>query len=363
MDGARNSVLTQAVAQVQACAHRYASEIPGRGYPRDLVAMGPNGSGCLDSELSRGRNRSVRVDYEAAPQDSGRVPSYTVTTRATVGAGKRAKAFGDASGVIRKGDEIAEPQQMRIVHGSLRRINVVRACAEAWREGSSVASYPRTMGNLAFPATLSPRERERLELLGCPVGALEDSPSQGSTPVNVLTYTALGDVDPITDYVVELRPRTYAVDGITSIRATARGRAHVTRENRPATEQDPAVPYCAYDLRDHACAAYPGGITPDVELMTDSVVVPGVPFRVVVRDRRPADRIDAPYQAGFECGYDPSTGRGRQPGFTPALETTCRLDRANRNGEFGIVRAWVRNRAGSIVILAHTARLAPQPPP
>jgi hypothetical protein len=351
-----DSVLTESVAQVQACAHRYASEVPGRGYPRDLVAMGPNGTGCLNVELARGRNRSVQIDYDAAPPEGGTVPSYTVTTRARVGDEKRAKAYGDASGVIRKGEEIEEPRQMRIVHGSLYRINVVRACAEAWRAGSSTGSYPRTIGNLGFPGTLSQQERERLELLGCPFGALQETRPPGTAPVNLLTYRPVGDVDPITDYVVEIRPQTYAVDGTASYRATARGGVHVTFDNRAATDADQIVPHCEYDARDHTCATHPGGRAPDVALSMDTVAAPGIPFRVAVRDRRSADRVDAPYQAGFECGPDPR-GRSRRPAFSFALESTCKLDRSPGSGDVGIVRAWVRDRAGSIVILTDTVRL------
>jgi hypothetical protein len=359
-----DSVMRESVVRVQACAHQYHTRNPTRGYPPDLRSMGPDpsGSGCLPARFASGRPGRARVEYvAAAPDATGAIPSFTVTARVDKGPkGLPIAAFGDTSGVLRAGRDSVAPPSLRVEHGALHVIRNIRACAEIFRQRSATGSYPRALADLQSVTATPGGKADSLALLGCTPTNYARWNTRGIGTTTRLDFAPIVGSDPVTDYAVDYRPHIYAVDGIRGYRATARGPVRVTKDDRPATDSDPVVPPCEYELGDHVCAPLPGGIAPEVALDLDTSAFFGVPFRVAVRDLRPPSRRDAAYQATIECSHRPYTDSARPPReFNFVLERECVLntDTPRQWSDRALVRAWVRDRAGSVVVLIDTVRV------
>jgi len=66
-----------ALHTVRGCAWAWADAHPGAGYPPDLAALGPQGSGCLDARLAQGDADPHRIVYSPAVADAaGRIPAF-----------------------------------------------------------------------------------------------------------------------------------------------------------------------------------------------------------------------------------------------------------------------------------------------
>lgn len=361
-----DSVMQEAVVRVQACALDHVRRYPDRGYPPDLAAMGPApGTECLARDFASGRKGRVQVTYEPGPRDgTGRVGAYRVVTRADAGDhGEPKMAYGDTAGFLRAGLGSADPATLPVIGGSLRTMHVMRACAEVYRQRHPIEGYPRSPKGFA---RLQGEVGERdAALVGCNPWLIpvRDSSRFSAGPLRV-TYVATQGVDvgPVTDYVIELRPAIYAVHGIRSYRVTARGPVRMTREDRGATEQDAVVPPCEYDLGDFTCAPLPGGLTPAATLDAAESATGGVPFRVAVTDLRTPEQRDAPYQTSIECNSKISRYMDPPPasdtyGFALAWDCAIPPKEYAAWPDRALVRVWVRDRAGSVVLLTDTVRV------
>jgi hypothetical protein len=77
----RNDAAAKAlVARIAECARSFAAAHPERGYPADLVSLGPRGSGCLPEQAET--QGGFRFVYLASPPDrEGRRPSFSACGR------------------------------------------------------------------------------------------------------------------------------------------------------------------------------------------------------------------------------------------------------------------------------------------
>lgn len=345
-----DSLMKASIARVQSCAVAFAAR--NGTYPPSLASMGPSpaGDGCLDDEYATGRLDPVTLAYvPAAPDGAGRIDAYHVLAEGNIGFdhGERRMAFGDESGIIRAGDSAATPEALPVIHGGMRAVAAVRACAEFYRFTDSSGAYPRDSKSL-FVNDPRPTGEEKLRWLGC---FPTDFPrfDTSSRAWNLATYVPVGDATRPTDYVLEIRPRVYGVTGVRSIRATARGPAHATLENRAATEQDPIVPSCMYDLGDGTCAPEPGGVPARIRLIVADSVAAGDTLRIEIVDPRPAAEQRYPYQYHVRCNFQPYSDPMEPPAtysFSTLATCIANGEKTTDGGKIGI-RVWVRDHTGS----------------
>ena len=347
-----DSVMRGSVPRIQACA--VASSQRNGGYPASLMAMGPppSGDGCLDTRYASGKVGRVSVSYRPGSADpAGRVPAYQVFARANSGLedGEPQMAFGDQSGILRAGDSADTPAKLKIIHGGMLVVRSVRACAEHYRHRVSPDSaYP------SIPKELYPRYQgeeeteENLRSLGCSP-SIFPSFNPGSRSWNVGTYTPVGDSARPTDYVLEIRPRVYGVTGVRSIRTTARGPVYSTVENRAATDADPLVPPCAYEVEDGHCAPDPGGVRARVDVVLPDTATAGEAFSVTAVDRRPASDRNHSYQYRVMCKHRMYVDREPPATYTlsPSAHCTAEPESQSGSGNPVWIRVWVRDYAGT----------------
>jgi hypothetical protein len=358
---AAHVTLRDAISRVQACAHRYAVAQPARGYPPNLGAMGPAGTGCLDESFVVGKVGDVSVAYVSDPADAtGRVPGFVVTTRGITGDdGTIQVGYGDTSGFVRAGADGVAPESLPLSDDAMPRLRALRNCAERYRELHPNEGYPRSLE--AFGPLTEDSGREASLFVGCESNLTREVSNASLNQFTHLVYTPLGSNQPVSDYVVELRPIVYGARGIRSYRATARGPVRVTLDDRPATDADPVMRECDYDLSDFTCAPPVGGIAPVAELVVNERIQRDVPFVVAVRDLREASvQRAAPYRVLVECNVRGAVHERWQPpvaaDFGTAREARCLIERGKpfSDGDQLTMRAWVLDRAGSMTILEVT---------
>lgn len=346
-----DSVMRTSIPRVQACALSYRHDT-GK-YPAALGQLGPapSGSGCLERSYATGRVGQVRLTYTPREDRSG----YQILARGTKGPrGEPMMAFGDETGIVRAGKVTDSVTNLPVIHGGMVGLRAVRACAEYVR--AVTGAYGARPGGI-YALRLKGDEEEDLIRLGCAehrYPSFDTAQRMGNRGI----YTPIEKDGAIVDYVLEIRPRVYGIDGVRSIRTTSHGPVHATVENRPASEADPVVPPCAYDVGDGLCAPEPGGIRPRFEVVFPDSARFDVPVVATVRDlREPAtDAVRYQYQA--ECGR---TGihTDRPSGvytFSPTVQCVFPRDADMTSSVW--MRVWVRDRAGSEVAVRRAIPLA-----
>jgi hypothetical protein len=354
-----DSVMRAAIPRVQACAVSFA--VRRGGYPPSLAAMGPapEGDGCLDASHASGRLGRVTLDYRpTAPDSAGRIREYEVTAQGNIGfeRGEPQIAIGDETGIVRAGPFASLPSGLRIIHGGMQEVRGIRACAELHRLRDSLGSYPRDWQKRA-PILETDSHDEHIRWLGC-----RDGYAVGFDPTvktrSLATYTPLGDPMRPSDYIVEMRPRVYGVTGVRSLRMRSRGRVHSTVEDRPATDEDPVVPECAYNLGDSTCAPAPGGIPARVDVIIPDTVAAGETFTVDIIDLRPDRERDHPYQYRVLCNYRRFSDPPEPPSsYDVSSSAQCVADPERSQSGYVNVRVWIRDYATTESSLYRRARL------
>ena len=223
-------------------------------------------------------------------------------------------------------------------------VRTIRACANLRRLAHPSTGYPRDWRDI-YEVRETDTQDESMRWLGCGHGSAASAVNFDSSYRRIVEahYTPVGD-STVTDYVLEIRPRVYGITGVRSIRTTARGPVHTTVENRAATEEDPVVPVCAYEIGDQTCAPEPGGVPANVDVMLPDTVAHGDTFAVKIIDERPAPRRDRPYQYAVLCNYR-KFGDPPQPPVTYSFSPPTRCVADSTRAEYGwvIVRVWIRD--------------------
>ena len=335
------------VVRAQRCAIEYAAQ--RQAYPASLAAMGSPGTGCLEDKQASGTLGKITLRYIAPRTETG----FVLLASAPVGpdSGETRLVYADETGILRKGDEVPDPAALPPVQGGMHSVRALRACAEIFRQQKSARYYPATWREL-FDVREPDPTLERNRWLGCSFqqGTSITFDTTQSRTANIGTYRPLGDSLQPSDYALEIRPRRYGIDGVRSILATARGRVHSTVEDRPANETDPVVPECAYDPGDGSCAPAPGGIAARVDVSLPDTVAVGDTFTVVIRDARPAEERDRPYQYHVQCNFRRYADPPEPPAsdaFTEASTARCVVDGDRTDAGYSAIRVWVRDYATS----------------
>jgi hypothetical protein len=344
-----DSVMRSSVARVQACAVAFARE--HGGYPASLAEMGPrpSGTGCLDEAHAAGKIGAVTLKYVAAAPDSvGLRRAFQVFSSGHVGYqhGEPWMAFGDETGIFRSGDSAATPSAIEVIHGGMLPVRTIRACANLRRLAHPATGYPRDWNDV-YEVRETDTQDANMRWLGCYYGDRASYVNLDTTHAKVIhgaRYTPIGD-SVVTDYVLEIRPRIYGVTGVRSLRTTARGPVHTTVEDRAATDDDPVVPTCAYEIGDQTCAPEAGGVPASVDVVIPDTVAHGDTFAVKITDTRPPSRVNHPYQYAVLCNYRKFAVNMPKPpttySFTPPAQ--CVADSTRAESGWVIVRVWVRD--------------------
>lgn len=364
-DSATRGALRRAVFRVEACAIGYALAHPDSGYPPSLAAMGPAGQKCLDKRLATGRPKGLLVEYEPAPPNAGRIPSFIVRAQATrkkPASGEFRTAIGDTSGLV--GEQMSTDSATRIdMRGEMiDRVAQLRTCAllvRAEHPDRPVASSIKEMA-----ARLGHIGRGDLRGYFCNSGTLKHSARleerdslwmwEGYTG----SYTAVRDGSGrLSDFEIVARPLAYGESGVRSYFVRSDGPMHVTLADRAATPSDAVVPACEYGERWYdpprytgtgVCARMPSVERPAVVLVHDTVARLGQPITVAIRDKSdPTRPADSTYEHHLACGTTP--GAWMPPESAPGIfrvgsELVCVVD----------VGAWGAAAADTLHIVLHT---------
>ena len=363
-----DSVMRSSVARVQACAVAFAKE--RGGYPASLAEMGPppSGNGCLDAAHATGKLGAVTLTYVVGTPDSAGIRrTFQVFSSGHIGYdhGEPWMSFGDETGIFRSGDSAATPSAIRVIHGGMLAVRMIRACANLRRLAHPSTGYPRDWNDV-FEVRETDTQDANMQWLGCYYGdpaSYVNLDTTHATVVRGARYTPVGD-SVVTDYVLEIRPRIYGVTGVRSIRTTAHGPVHTTVEDRSATDDDPVVPTCAYVIGDQTCAPEAGGVPASVDVVIPDTVAHGQTFAVKITDTRPATRDKKPYQYAVLCNYRKFAVNMPKPpasySFTPP--TQCVADSTKAEGGWVVVRVWVRDYSTTETSIYRRAHLPVVPP-
>jgi len=246
--------------RVQNCLYWYESEHPNEGFPRDLAAVGPVGTGCFDTTAMTGTLAHSRVRYAAsAPDSTGRVTGFwLVAEPMTEDAFWRKQYYADESGVLYYADLLGRDDSMfyhrkapdsplpppgdllEIVDSPVAELRRVQQCLRTPDEYRP-AGYPLRLENRGCAKTewinvdgdmfLSVSSRFASSVIG------------GTYSLVYRTRRALTETT-AAGYVIEARPAQFGVDGVRSYWTDELGRIHWTRENRAATATDPVIEEC-----------------------------------------------------------------------------------------------------------------------
>lgn len=139
----------RAVHEIVRCAWAWADAHSARGFPPDLAALGPAGSGCLDEQTVKGELAAHHLSYQPAIKSpSGRVELFDVCAAAQ----RRPRGGGNTYVVDESGlFLIAQPRNVE---------EAPPGCAEAWGKGPRRAKHCLVTG--ADPASGHPREARAL---------------------------------------------------------------------------------------------------------------------------------------------------------------------------------------------------------
>jgi hypothetical protein len=340
----RFGTIESAVFRVQGCAAQYASTYPDQGYPLTLAAMGPGGQNCVDGPTAAGRDRNgVAITYEAEYDDRARVPTFIITARGRA-YGEAETIVGDPSGLARAGS---------VVFGeSLFKVSFARNCLELFR-----AWFP----DRPFPASLVDLARAMKGRNDGPPGArlfggctlIGDSSSSEAERVaefvtrgaHRLSYRPNGK----DDYVLEVRPIRYGETAVRSYTMRRGGAVHVTLLDRPATDDDPQVTACEYEV-DEDCVFLPGA-PPVVAFVHDTVVVRGLPYRLAAGDPPPpAPALDPSLHFSFECYAGSPLQRSLPSEIGADRQRTCPQPPSWRKDGRVVVRLWTIDRTGAVSV-------------
>jgi len=246
--------------RVQNCLYWYESEHPNGGFPRDLAALGPAGTGCFDTTSMTGTLAHSRVRYVAsAPDSTGRVPGFWLVAEPTSeDAFWRKQYYADESGVVYYADLLGRDDSMfyhrkapdsplpppgellEIVDSPVAELRRIQACLRK-RDEYRGPGYPMRLQDRGCATTewitadgdmfLSVFSRFPNDVIG------------GTYSIVYRPHRALTE-STAAGYVMELRPAHFGVDGVRSYWTDDLGRIHWTRENRAATAADPVIEEC-----------------------------------------------------------------------------------------------------------------------
>ncbi|HEX9596531.1 MAG TPA: hypothetical protein VF982_06595 [Anaerolineales bacterium] len=99
----RESLALGAVRNINDCANRYATAHPEEGFPANLGALGPAGTGCLQKRFVNSKDFDYEIHYTPGrPNDQAIITTYTVTARPIrYGRSGVLGHFSNESGVVR----------------------------------------------------------------------------------------------------------------------------------------------------------------------------------------------------------------------------------------------------------------------
>ena len=254
-----NVDVRQLLRRVQNCLYWYESQHPNDGFPRNLAAVGPLGSGCFDTTAMTGTLAHSRVRYApSAPDSTGRVTGFWLVAEPTSeDALWRKQYYADESGVVYYADLLGRDDSMfyhrkapdsplpppgdllEIVDSPARDLLAIQKCLHR------SAGY----GEIVYPI--------RLEAPGCTNLAWVDADGDmffsvstrfGDPVTYSLIYRPRHALTATTaeGYVLEARPAHFGVDGVRSYWTDDLQRIHWTRENRAATPNDPVIEACDF---------------------------------------------------------------------------------------------------------------------
>lgn len=140
----------RALHEIVRCAWAFSDADPGRGFPPDLGALGPDGMGCLDPRTARGELAGHRLRYVPGVADAeGRVTLFDLCAQGLRRPRGGGNTYGmDETGLLR----LAQP---------LGFDDAPPDCASAWGSGArrakhcllgagdAIAGYPRDATGLA----------------------------------------------------------------------------------------------------------------------------------------------------------------------------------------------------------------------
>jgi hypothetical protein len=252
----------KALLRLTGCVQGYAARDSLAGYPRDLAAVGPRGTGCLADSLVAGRAGPYRLTYlPAAATGTGHTAGYRASAQflATASAAvRRAASSGRPIGYVTDASGAVYQSAMPSPDGASVRPdttlvapmigNVVRVLAAA--HDCLGGAYRRGLQ----PARGFPRELHERPIGNCLLnGNTSNSTTVNEAPFAVLrlTYVAGRVVAPDSvprTFVLEARPLAYPLTGARSFLVDESGRIHSTAADRAATRGDPTVQQCELDV-------------------------------------------------------------------------------------------------------------------
>jgi hypothetical protein len=346
--------------RIQRCALQYAEQHPDAGFPPAVAAMGPDGTKCLAHDDVAAEHTGYTVLYVPAPaEEDGRIPSFVV--RGTANSDPRAGIFsvwGDSSATLRRGyvvgDEMSVPGD-----GIPVQLQSIRDCAEAMRADSDI---PTTIGQL-LAATKQITNRASYASRGCQGGGVSvagDSVQAAWFAQEKgyrLSYARVGD-----RYRIEGRPAKYGESALRSYVLEDSGLVHFTSADRPATADDPELPFCApYGVGD--CTPTPLDVPPQAQFIhARSIPLDGAYWLHV---RAMADTARRPVRLSWaiECNVGAlGVGEPEPPRRTvnEVADVLCANPRYAKPpvGDSIIVRLWLRNDIGLTTHIDHAIRVA-----
>ena len=239
MEDVRHHNMTPgAVYRVVACAESYADSHRGE-YPDSLNTMShiPN---CLYPFDATGHSDEGQIRFTPIRSGSGAVAGYSILfgPRTFFGNLKTAE-YVDQTGVIHKpkGDAIATPSDPA-------RENVSTSLAP-WSQ--CLLKYGQTHPGTPFPNKLRDMLRKDWPCVR-PVGFEEDD--QITNNDYTIQYKSPSEAEPAStfSFSIQARPNHYGESGIRSYYVDESGVIHATVKNRPANKNDPAIPFCEWNL-------------------------------------------------------------------------------------------------------------------
>ena len=248
--------------RVQNCLYWYERQHPNDGFPRDLAALGPLGSGCFDSTAMTGTLDHAHVRYApSAPDSTGRVTGFWLVAEPTSeDAFWRKQYYADESGVVYYADLLGRDDSMfyhrkapdsplpppgdliEIVDSPVRQLHLIQDCL---RDSSDYR-------DLGYPVRLetSVCARARLvtvdESMTFPVSPWLAPDNVGGTYSLIYHSRRALTGTRAAGYTMEARPVQFGVDGVRSYWTDELRRIHWTRENRAATADDPVIESCDF---------------------------------------------------------------------------------------------------------------------
>ena len=249
----------QALHRMQSCLYSYEQAHGGEGFPTQLNAILPSGSGCLDASTLQSLVEQANFRYFAPRDSAGHRSSFWIVAEPRSKSSALAKTYyADENGLIYE----ARIRTQYHPNGTYETpaAPLPPSDRSVFDNFESVSSPAYELAHLRQCFQQVYRDEKRLYPLRLLHSTcwLNDRGTRGDTllfPVEDGTYKfvyhphrAVNDSS-ARGFDIDMRPDTYAVDGVRSYWMDESGEIHWTREDRSARRTDPRLGNCTLSQR------------------------------------------------------------------------------------------------------------------